>query len=74
MACQERLTYTAREVAEMLGVSTSTVIDQCRRGALPVVPHVGKRVLIPRRALHRLMPDVFGEVSAIDVYDGGTFT
>lgn len=68
------LTYTVREVAELLGVSPSTVADRCHRGDLPMVRGVGRRVLIPKRALHRQHPDLFGPVAGIDTTVGEVFS
>jgi excisionase family DNA binding protein len=50
----ERLTYTVRETAEVLGVSEPTVYRLIREGVLVKVPHLGTKVLIPRCAVEWL--------------------
>ena len=51
----EPAVYTVAQAAEVLQVSEDTVGRIVRRGALPRVPHVGGKILIPRRALDRLI-------------------
>jgi excisionase family DNA binding protein len=51
----EPAVYTVAQAAEVLQVSQDTVGRIVRRGVLPRVPHVGGKVLIPRRALDRLI-------------------
>jgi excisionase family DNA binding protein len=43
-----------REVADLLRVSTRTVYRAINEGALPAI-RVGRRVVVPRRALERLL-------------------
>jgi excisionase family DNA binding protein len=45
------LTYKAEEAAVVIGVCDKTVRELVREGVLPVVPHLGNRVLIPRAAV-----------------------
>jgi excisionase family DNA binding protein len=47
--------YTVAQSAEILQVSEDTIGRMVRRGVLPRVPHLGGKVLIPRRALDRLI-------------------
>jgi excisionase family DNA binding protein len=47
--------YTVAQSAEILQVSGDTIGRMVRRGVLPRVPHVGGKVLIPRRALDRFI-------------------
>ena len=50
----DRLTWTITEVAKLLGISRATAYEAAHRGELPV--HViGRRVLVPRIALLRLL-------------------
>jgi len=42
-------------VAELLGISRSKAYDLTAQGALPVVPLAGRRKLVPRVALERLV-------------------
>ncbi len=53
-ACEPAV-YTVAQAAEVLQVSEDTIGRMVRRGVLPRVPHVGGKVLIPRRALDRLV-------------------
>jgi excisionase family DNA binding protein len=51
----EPLTYTVSEVAELLGISRSKAYDLVAEGVLPIVPLAGRRKLVPRVALERLV-------------------
>jgi excisionase family DNA binding protein len=51
----ERLTYTVDEVAEILGLSRAKTYDLVARGEIPTVPIPGRRRLIARLTLHRLL-------------------
>jgi excisionase family DNA binding protein len=51
----EPLVYTAEQVAQLLQVSTRTVYEWVAQGDLPKFGGKGRRVLIPRRALERLL-------------------
>jgi excisionase family DNA binding protein len=51
----ERLTYTVDEVAEILGLSRSKTYDLVACGEIPVVPIAGRRKLIARLAVQRLL-------------------
>jgi excisionase family DNA binding protein len=53
-ACEPAV-YTVAQSAEVLQVSEDTIGRMVRRGVLPRVPHVGGKVLIPKRALDRLI-------------------
>ncbi len=53
-AC-EPIVFTVAQAAQVLLVSEDTVPRMVRRGTLPRVPHVGTKVLIPRRALFELV-------------------
>lgn len=58
MVCtQRRATYTVEEAAERLGISRWLAYQQAQRGTLAGVPviRVGRRLLVPRRALERLL-------------------
>lgn len=50
----EKRTLSVREAAAILGVHHLTVRKAIARGELPGV-RVGRRVLVPRRALERLL-------------------
>jgi len=51
---QLRLTLTADEVAEILGIGRSAVYESIRRGDLPAL-RFGRRIVVPREALLRLL-------------------
>jgi excisionase family DNA binding protein len=50
----ERLTLTVEEAATVLGISRAFAYESVRRGDLPHVK-IGRRLLIPRAALTRLL-------------------
>lgn len=50
MECQERLAISAREAAELLGVSMPTLYQIAHRADFPAVK-VGGKVLISRKGL-----------------------
>jgi excisionase family DNA binding protein len=62
---EERLTLTVPEVARLLGVSRMTAYTAVREGTIPSI-RIGRRVLIPRAALYRLLAkaDAAGEECA----------
>jgi excisionase family DNA binding protein len=53
---EERLTYTLNEAARRLGISKALAYEAAHRGELPVC-RIGRRVLVPRAALLRLLED-----------------
>jgi excisionase family DNA binding protein len=56
MVDQLRATYTIDEAARILGVGRNLVYRSAERGELAQVAiRIGRRVLIPREALHRLL-------------------
>jgi excisionase family DNA binding protein len=55
-AGEERLTYTLNEAARRLGISRALAYEAANRGELPVC-RIGRRVLVPRAALLRLLQD-----------------
>jgi excisionase family DNA binding protein len=55
-AVDERLTYTLNEAARRLGISRALAYEAAHRGELPVC-RIGRRVLVPRAALLRLLGD-----------------
>jgi excisionase family DNA binding protein len=50
----ERLTLTVLEVAKALGLSRMAAYSAVRAGVIPSI-RIGRRVLVPRVALDRLM-------------------
>jgi excisionase family DNA binding protein len=50
----DRLTWTITEAAQLLGISRATAYQAAHRGELPV-RLIGRRMLVPRTALLRLL-------------------
>ena len=50
----ERLTYTVEEAGRLLGLSRNSTYEAARTGELPTI-RLGRRVLVPRAALERLL-------------------
>ena len=51
---EERLTYTVEEAGKLLGLSRMTAYGYVRSGEIPSI-RLGKRLLVPKAALHRLL-------------------
>jgi excisionase family DNA binding protein len=49
-----RATYTIAEAAELLGIGRNCAYESAKSGSLPVI-RLGKRLLVPRAALDRLL-------------------
>lgn len=49
-----RLTLTVEEAAALIGISRAFAYEAVRRGEIPSI-RIGRRVLVPRAALHRLL-------------------
>jgi excisionase family DNA binding protein len=54
---QDRLVYDIPEVAKLLGISRHSAYEAVRRGDIPTV-RIGRRLLVPRQALERLLDAV----------------
>jgi excisionase family DNA binding protein len=69
LADPEPLVYSVREAALVLSTSTTTVRRLIDEGVLPVVPHMGHRVVVPRQAVLRLVESAnpHGAADAADV-------
>jgi excisionase family DNA binding protein len=63
LAADERLTYTLTEAAVLLGISRALAYEAAHRGELPVC-RVGRRMLVPRVALLRLLDQDAAEPGA----------
>ncbi len=50
----QRLTYSVDEAAELLGISRTLAYEAIRKGEIPHIK-IGKRILIPRKALDDLL-------------------
>lgn len=53
----ERQTYTIDEAAKILGIGRNSAFDAAKRGELPVI-RLGRRLVVPRAALQRLLAEV----------------
>ena len=51
-----RLTLNVPEAARLLGISRTTAYALAKSGRLPTI-RLGKRILVPRQALERLLQD-----------------
>jgi excisionase family DNA binding protein len=58
----ERLTLTVEETAKLLGIGRQLAYDRVKTGEIPSIK-IGRRILVPRRALERLLeaPGAFGQ-------------
>jgi excisionase family DNA binding protein len=59
---QDRLTFTVGEAARLLGISRGLAYELVNRGELPAV-RLGRRLVIPRRALEQLLDEATGGVA-----------
>lgn len=56
-----RLTMSVDDVAPLLGINRSTAYESIRLGTFPLpVLRLGRRLLIPRRAVEELLGDIAG--------------
>ena len=55
-AGDDRQTYTLAEAARRLGISRTLAYEAANRGELPVC-RIGRRMLVPRAALARLLSE-----------------
>ncbi|MFO8102067.1 MAG: helix-turn-helix domain-containing protein [Dehalococcoidia bacterium] len=51
---EEKLTLTVEESARLLGISRGLAYELARTGQIPVI-RFGRRMLVPRAALERLL-------------------
>ena len=51
---EEKLTLTVPEAARLIGISRMTAYSAVREGTIPSI-RIGRRVLVPRAALDRLL-------------------
>lgn len=66
MNSQNKLTLTVKETAQMLGLSRNSVYQGIATGEIPHIK-VGKRILIPRLALERILAEAGSKAAAVDV-------
>ena len=53
----EKLVYTVEEAGALLDLGRSGAYDAVRRGDLPTI-RIGRRILVPKEALDRLLAGV----------------
>lgn len=53
----EKLCLTVPETAKLLGISRGLAYELARSGELPVI-HLGRRLLIPKKALEAMLNQV----------------
>ena len=56
----ESLVLTVGEAARLLRLSKTTTYDQIRQGSIPSI-RMGKRILVPRAALMRMLEETMGK-------------
>ncbi len=61
----ERATYTIPETARILGVSRSSAYQAVRVGEIPTIK-VGRRLLVPKVALERMLVEAGADVHECD--------
>ena len=66
MQTNERWTYSVKEAARILGLSKNAAYQACLRDEIPNLK-IGRRILIPRAQLERLL---LGNSEAKEVRDG----
>ena len=59
----ERQTLKIEEAAKILGISRNTAYDAVKTGQLPTIK-LGKRLLVPKVALDRMLANVAPELGA----------
>jgi excisionase family DNA binding protein len=60
MNSNESLVLTVGEAARLLRLSKTTTYDQIRQGSIPSI-RMGKRILVPRAALMRMLEETTGK-------------
>ena len=50
----KRMTLTIEEAAKLLGIGRNLCYDRVKTGEIPVIK-IGRRLLVPRRALEKLL-------------------
>jgi len=54
-AAQRRMTLTVNETAERLGIGRNQAYEAIKRGEIPGVIKIGRRLLVSEAALNRLL-------------------
>ena len=63
---EAKLTLTVEEAAALLGISRGLAYEMVREGKIPAI-RLGRRVVIPRPALERLLESPTGNNSNLSV-------
>ena len=61
---KEPRTYTVDEAAELLGISRNGAYEGVRSGQIPSI-RIGKRILVPKAALERMLAGDVGNGAAM---------
>ncbi len=51
---EDKLTLSVEETAKLLGIGRNLCYDRVKTGEIPVIK-IGRRLLVPRRALEKLL-------------------
>jgi len=54
---KERLTMTVEETAEALGISRATAYSLAREGRLPVIRISDRRLIVPVKAIEKMLAE-----------------
>lgn len=63
----ERITFTVKEIAKLLGINVTAAYELAKRRDFPAI-RVGKRIIVPKDAFYRWL-----EKAALDKESGSTF-
>ena len=63
------MTYTVVEVATLLGLSRASCYEAVRRGEIPCI-RIGKRCLVPKVGLERMLAEVGNPNEGQGLHDG----
>lgn len=56
----EKLTYTVKEIAALLGIGEAKAYELTHRNDFPKVPVSGRRIVIPKKEFHQWLSRVSG--------------
>ncbi len=60
----ERQTYSVEQAARILGIGRNSAYEAIRRGEIPAL-RLGRRLVVPRQALERLLRNSNSETAAV---------
>lgn len=64
-----RAVYTVMEAAALLGLGRNSTYERINRGEIPSI-RLGKRLLVPKAALERMLGDAGARISGVSPDDG----